>query len=139
MTTSIQICLSSFDPSGPPLCRERPALNGYIGLCIHCPHADRGGGRLRCRRYSRRITVREKYALPAWKRLRREIVDRDGGQCVVCGKGDHLHVHHIDGDPSHDDPGNLVSLCEHCHARAHLEIRRGGEERVRRFLHHSQR
>lgn len=46
-------------------------------------------------------------------------------KCVVCGedyigKRFQLDVHHIDGDPSNDQPENLVPLCRTCHRRLHI-------------------
>ncbi|HDS64269.1 MAG TPA: HNH endonuclease [Methanofollis liminatans] len=139
MTPSVQLPLAAFDPYGPSLCNGAPDLNGFAALCIRCPHVSRGGGSLFCTRFVVRITVKEKYALRAWKRLRDRIVTREGGRCAVCGSGEHLHVHHINGDATHDDPANLVALCERCHATAHIEMRRGGKEGVGRFLARSRR
>jgi len=139
MTPSVQLPLAAFDPEGPPLCRGDHALNGFAALCIRCPHISRGGGSLFCTRFAVRITAKEKYALGAWKRLRDRILDHEGGRCAVCSSGEHLHVHHIDGDATHDDPANLVALCERCHATAHIQMRRGGKEGVGRFLTRSRR
>lgn len=139
MTSSVQLSLAAFDPDGPPLCRGDRALNGFAALCINCPHVSRGDGRLFCTLFSVEITAKEKYALGAWKRLRNKILDRDGGRCVVCGSREHLHVHHIDGDATHDDQGNLVALCEFCHATAHAKMRRNGKEQVGRFFTRSRR
>jgi hypothetical protein len=139
MTPTVQLPLAAFDPNGPPLCRGDHALNGFAAICIRCPHASRGGGSLFCTRFAIGITAREKYALKAWKRLRDLILEREGGRCTVCGGGEHLHVHHIDGDATHDDPENLVALCEFCHATAHAKMRRGEKERVGRFLTRSRR
>lgn len=59
----------------------------------------------------------------AWRRLRAEILDRDGHQCTRCGtageQGNPLTVDHITAK-SHggsDDPGNLRTLCKRCHGR----------------------
>lgn len=139
MTSSIQLPLTAFDPDGPPLCRGDHALNGFAALCIGCPQVSRSDGHLFCTRFSIEITAKEKYALGAWKRLRDRIIEREGGRCAVCGSGEHLHVHHIDGDATRDDPDNLVALCEFCHATAHAKMRRGGKESVERFLTRSRR
>lgn len=56
----------------------------------------------------------------AWVERRAEIRKRDGYRCVQCGKiGVLLEVHHKvarrhDGT---DDPDNLLTLCEDCHAK----------------------
>jgi 5-methylcytosine-specific restriction endonuclease McrA len=54
-----------------------------------------------------------------WRARRAEVIDRDGGRCVLCSAPDALTVHHV--KPwclSRDDrPQNLVTLCETCHVR----------------------
>ena len=64
------------------------------------------------------------YCTGRWRRLRREIMDRDDGLCQDClpvwtmAKEVH-HVRPIEngGDPW--DPANLVSLCRQCHRTRH--------------------
>ena len=52
-----------------------------------------------------------------WAALRRYILNRDGRRC---GRHGRLEVHHVDGDPSNNDPGgNLLTLCKGCHIRLH--------------------
>jgi len=53
-----------------------------------------------------------------YRNLREIIRERDRYQCQRCGKyapGAMGEVHHKDGDPTNDDPGNLELLCEECH------------------------
>ena len=56
-----------------------------------------------------------------WKRLRLQVIERDGWQCVKCGNRQRLEVDHI--EPVRDAPelsfviGNLQTLCCSCHAR----------------------
>ncbi len=81
------------------------------------------------------IRARDKYALKGWKRVRSLVLRRDDHRCAICSGEENLHIHHIDGDNTHDRPENLVTLCEFCHARVHTELRReGGIERVARVL-----
>ena len=54
-----------------------------------------------------------------WARLRRFVLDRDGWRCQRCGRYGRLEVHHRDGDPGHNDPGNLTTYCRPCHIEAH--------------------
>jgi len=35
-------------------------------------------------------------------------------RCAIGGE-DHPQIHHIDGDPSNNDPLNLIPLCPNCH------------------------
>jgi predicted nucleic acid-binding Zn ribbon protein len=42
-----------------------------------------------------------------------------GDQCGECGATSQLHAHHIDGDPSNNDPANIETLCASCHLRWH--------------------
>lgn len=84
-----------------------------------------------CTVFDRTITARDKYGLREWKAVRTAILARDRSRCAVCGAHGHLHVHHIDRDPTNDVPDNLITLCETCHARAHRELARdGGAARV---------
>lgn len=46
--------------------------------------------------------------------------DKSKYSCPGCGyAGDHLEVHHIDGNPFNNSLENLVGLCHSCHARRH--------------------
>lgn len=80
------------------------------------------------------------------KRLRFEILKRDGFTCAYCGARPPnivLHVDHIEpvAEGGSDDPDNLVTSCEHCNrgkgaiplqatADAHLRVRRMERERA---------
>ena len=46
-----------------------------------------------------------------WAPLRRFILDRDGWTCQRCGRPGRPEVHHVNGDPGDNDPGNLIVLC----------------------------
>jgi hypothetical protein len=53
-----------------------------------------------------------------WEKIRRIIISRDGGRCILCGKQyDSLHVHHVvyRAHRGGDDAQNLISLCRDCH------------------------
>ena len=47
------------------------------------------------------------------------ILERDSGRCVVCSTDRRLVMHHIDENPKHNDPTNLIILCRPCHSRHH--------------------
>ena len=56
----------------------------------------------------------------AYARLRRHVVERDGGRCVLCLQNG-TDVHHViyRSQGGTDSLNNLVLLCRHCHERAH--------------------
>lgn len=71
-----------------------------------------------------KLSYSEQLKHPNWQRKRLEILERDGFQCVCCdAKEKTLHVHHktyIKGRMAWDyEEGNLESLCEDCHEKAH--------------------
>nr|WP_300998804.1 HNH endonuclease signature motif containing protein [Methanoculleus sp.] len=118
-----------------PLCNDCPDRNGFRRLCYQCPFAVRTAGAVYCERFATRIRAQEKYTLPGWKAIRNAILERDRQRCNVCGGEQDLHIHHLDRDPTNDDPANLLTLCGICHARVHTELRReGGAGRVARVL-----
>jgi hypothetical protein len=54
-------------------------------------------------------------------KLKRQVLKRDGQQCVFCGEKENLVIHHIipvskDGKTEKD---NLATLCKGCHLEAH--------------------
>lgn len=58
------------------------------------------------------------------KKLRREIRERDGGRCRICGtltSSKDGRVHHIDADKNNNSKENLIFLCHGCHAKIHLD------------------
>lgn len=54
---------------------------------------------------------------------RRFIAEKRGYKCEVCGIGEWqgkkltLHVDHINGDPSNNQPTNLRLICPNCHSQ----------------------
>lgn len=64
-----------------------------------------------------------------WRKKRREVVERDGDECRVCGitadeYGRSIDVHHIESVTSFDKPekantlDNMIQLCPTCHTQA---------------------
>lgn len=54
-----------------------------------------------------------------WPKIRKKVLQRDGHMCKICGRHDHLHVHHIIPwkiSRSNEDL-NLVTLCNKCHPK----------------------
>lgn len=63
---------------------------------------------------------RPKYYHPReWKSIRKRIIRRDGGVCVLCGAKEKLHVHHIDRNKDNIQLDNLITLCKSCHNPIH--------------------
>lgn len=63
-----------------------------------------------------------------WTATRKQILQRDGYACKLCAKHGrinayNLQVHHIEplteNFERRTDSGNLITLCERCHANAH--------------------
>src|SRR3974390_1793350 len=65
-----------------------------------------------------------------WRRTRENILRRDKFTCVECGKPcdrDEADIHHLlprsaDGG---DEPSNLITLCDGCHAAHHPKLAAG--------------
>ena len=66
--------------------------------------------------------------------MRPLILERDDDKCVACNVQNHtiykkrldvyyerkiLEIHHIDHDPNHNEPHNLIALCRKCHMSHH--------------------
>jgi 5-methylcytosine-specific restriction endonuclease McrA len=57
----------------------------------------------------------------SYRKLRAEVLERDGWRCQYCGSSDRLEVHHIRsrsllGDDTNE---NLITLCVDCHGDIH--------------------
>ncbi len=62
---------------------------------------------------------RKKNRVPIKTSVRREVLERSGNACQICGNNKtKLHVHHIDKDPSNNKESNLIVLCPNHHAIA---------------------
>lgn len=55
-----------------------------------------------------------------WRGIRVQVIRRDGGKCRICGSKKGLQVHHITPyrETQDNSPGNLITLCPACHAKA---------------------
>lgn len=55
-----------------------------------------------------------------WKSIREHIKSRDGGECVICGSRQNLHVHHKNyRHRGYEFRNDLHTLCGNCHAKFH--------------------
>ena len=63
----------------------------------------------------------KKRAHRASKEIIERIKARDSFRCTLCGKGEHLEVHHIKyrSEGGDDSDNNLITLCRRCHALQH--------------------
>ena len=55
-----------------------------------------------------------KTRVPPPKAIRDAVMNEFNHKCAICGK-ERPQVHHIDEDPSNNDPLNLIPLCPNCH------------------------
>jgi 5-methylcytosine-specific restriction endonuclease McrA len=57
----------------------------------------------------------------SYRKLRIEVLERDGWRCQYCGAVDHLQVHHIysRSQLGDDTDENLITLCADCHGGVH--------------------
>ena len=56
-----------------------------------------------------------------YRELHRQLLERDGWRCQICGSMRHLQVHHLKlrSQAGDDEELNLITLCAECHARLH--------------------
>lgn len=55
-----------------------------------------------------------------WRRLRRQVLERDGYRCRLELEGCTTiarHVHHLAGKAQGDDPSKLVAACKSCNLK----------------------
>jgi len=65
--------------------------------------------------------------LPAeYKKLRKQMLRRDGWRCQLCGSMSNLEVHHQEyrSHAGEDAEDNLITLCRRCHAFVHEKLPR---------------
>ena len=65
-----------------------------------------------------------------WKEIRRQIWERDGHKCTICGTGENITVHHHRYPAmawGTEKPETLITVCDKCHAEIHKEDIRGGK------------
>src|SRR5262245_58616440 len=65
-----------------------------------------------------------------WKALRAEVLRRDGFKCLECGtavRNAEADVHHLlpRSAGGTDEPSNLITLCDGCHAARHPKLAGG--------------
>ena len=57
----------------------------------------------------------------SYHELHRQVLERDGWRCQVCGSMQNLQVHHLKfrSQSGGDVEQNLITLCAECHERMH--------------------
>lgn len=60
--------------------------------------------------------AKKRVIIPA--KVRKTVLSEFNHRCAICGT-DKPHLHHIDEDPSNNDPMNLLPLCPNCHLSDH--------------------
>ncbi|MDA2913595.1 HNH endonuclease [Acidobacteriia bacterium AH_259_A11_L15] len=53
----------------------------------------------------------------SYRRLSRQVLERDGWRCQNCGRSNELQIHHIISRShlGNDREENLITLCANCH------------------------
>jgi 5-methylcytosine-specific restriction endonuclease McrA len=57
----------------------------------------------------------------SFRKLDRQVLERDGWRCQFCGSMQNLQVHHLKfrSQSGDDVEQNLITLCAQCHASIH--------------------
>lgn len=57
----------------------------------------------------------------SYRKLHRQVLERDGWRCQACGRMQNLQVHHqqFRSHSGNDEEQNLTTLCAPCHAQMH--------------------
>jgi 5-methylcytosine-specific restriction endonuclease McrA len=66
-------------------------------------------------------TPRVRLDSESYRELHRQVLERDGWRCQVCGSMQCLQVHHLKfrSHSGGDEEQNLIPLCTSCHERVH--------------------
>ena len=75
------------------------------------------------------IKLERFYKSDRWHAARREVIIRDKGLCVMCGKPGtqvhhkiHLTIQNVDDPNVATNPDNLILLCDYCHNEVHHRV-----------------
>ena len=66
-----------------------------------------------------------------WGLIKAKILSRDGFRCKECETIKGLVVHHRDGNRKHNNPTNLITLCNSCHGIAHNKLNKMDGEKLK--------
>ncbi len=60
---------------------------------------------------------------PQWRLVRAQVIERDKGECRMCGARERLTVHHLTyARIFREWLDDLITLCFHCHEKRHRPI-----------------
>jgi 5-methylcytosine-specific restriction endonuclease McrA len=70
---------------------------------------------------TRRKSPRLRLDSESYRKLHRQVLERDGWRCQICGSMQQLQVHHLKfrSQSGGDEEQNLITLCAECHLRIH--------------------
>jgi 5-methylcytosine-specific restriction endonuclease McrA len=70
---------------------------------------------------TRRKSPRLRLDSESYRKLYRQVLERDGWRCQICGSMQQLQVHHLKfrSQSGGDEEQNLITLCAECHLRIH--------------------
>jgi 5-methylcytosine-specific restriction endonuclease McrA len=132
---------------------ENNAIENLVLLCKRC-HADihrlgnrdtRGIAAALIIHPGERADIanRHAYVKGEWRRIRSDILERDGNRCALCASdSDRLVVHHKDDRgpgralPANNEANNLVTMCRSCH-NAVTNIRNNSQRQLASKLIHA--
>jgi 5-methylcytosine-specific restriction endonuclease McrA len=68
-----------------------------------------------------RKTPRLRLDVTSYRELQRQVLERDGWRCQVCGNMQNLQIHHLRfrSQSGGDVEQNLITLCAECHEQTH--------------------
>jgi 5-methylcytosine-specific restriction endonuclease McrA len=66
-------------------------------------------------------TLRLRLDAKGYRELHRQVLERDGWRCQICGSMQNLQAHHLKfrSQSGGDVEQNLITLCTECHAAVH--------------------
>lgn len=71
---------------------------------------------------------------PYFRRFRKRLIKKIGGQCQQCGQKEDLQVHHINCNPINNEVKNIQILCRKCHRLIHRAgFRKRAQKSVKRL------
>jgi 5-methylcytosine-specific restriction endonuclease McrA len=84
---------------------------------MQCPHCHYWNHPNRGNKY------REYLQTPEWKKRRNKVIHKARRRCQICNAETRLNVHHRTyARRGNEDRGDLIALCESCHAKFHDKI-----------------